>query len=198
MNQQVSCPHCGKQFRKGSGLAYHLGWAHRPAGTGSPHTIKSSHPPDGEDKDKNFLEEFFQQLPSAKEQAKLLGQIQEQLGRLQDHEHEAVEDCATCYEMLHEIGQRGMLAGARAVFSIPGIPEANAYYNWATTRKARSNDLAIVTNWAKVPGIQALLDNYAEEDDIIQYLQSPADSPPWVRDNEEILRLLEASVDDPK
>ncbi len=29
---RVTCAHCGKQFRNESGLAYHLGWAHKPAG----------------------------------------------------------------------------------------------------------------------------------------------------------------------
>jgi len=28
---RVTCAHCGKQFRNESGLAYHLGWAHKSA-----------------------------------------------------------------------------------------------------------------------------------------------------------------------
>jgi len=167
---RVSCPRCGKQFRKGSGLAYHLDWAHKSAGTGSPHK------PDVEDEDKDFLQGLFgNEFPSPEEQAKMLEQIQQQLGRLQGHEHEAVEgDCATCYEMLHEIGQRGMLAGAKTVFSIPGILEANAYYNRATAQNAKGpSSSQVVTSWIEVPGIQELLEHYYREDEMIRALEAP-------------------------
>lgn len=33
---RASCPHCEKQFKKQSGLDYHLGWAHKAAHTGHP------------------------------------------------------------------------------------------------------------------------------------------------------------------
>ena len=33
---RASCPHCEKQFKKQSGLDYHLGWAHKAAHTGNP------------------------------------------------------------------------------------------------------------------------------------------------------------------
>jgi len=151
-------------------LAYHLGWTHKSASS--------------ESEDNDFLHALFgeveadrvalKQLPSPEEQAELLKQIEQQMGRLRGHlldragnEHTAEGSCATCYEMLYDIGRRGMMAGAAAILSIPGVREANAFNDWARARNANEDtdlfgDLP-VTSWAEVPGIQEHLEIYYQD-----------------------------------
>jgi len=169
--ERVTCIHCGKQFKKESGLAYHLGWTHKSASS--------------ESEDNDFLHALFgeveadtvdlKQLPSPEEQAELLKQIEQQLGRLQGHlldrvgtEHTSEGSCATCYEMLYDIGRRGMMTGAAAILSIPGVREANAFNDWARARNAKNSESSadpVVTSWVEVPGIQKDLKVYYEDAD---------------------------------
>lgn len=143
MDRQT-CSHCRKQFKTESGLAYHLGWAHK-----STPSLKNPEDP------KALV---FQQLPSPKAQAALLSQIQEQLGQLQQHvweEHLGEEnDCTQCLEIVKRVAHRGIVIGAESIFAIPGAREANAFNNWA---RSRNGD---IVNWFDVPGVKDALTSY--------------------------------------
>jgi len=152
---RVSCTHCGKQFKTQSGLDYHLGWAH-------------------DDPDSKLIRQLEKpyrgyvlndsSLLSPEQEAQLLGQIQEELGRLQvhaneDHLAEAIDDCTGCHEILQHIAQRCAVEVAGAIFSIPGIREANAFNDRAT---ARNSD---VLSWFDIPGVKEAVEKHQVDDD---------------------------------
>jgi len=166
-----TCPHCGKQFKTESGLTYHSGWAHKSTPEQTHDTGASS----GDGLLAKFLRNIesqpnsptLQQLPSANEQANLLDQIHQQMGRLQEP---LVGETGTEHDLWHH----GVLAGARAIFSIPGVPEANAFNDWARERNAESKNVEskFTDNWFHVPGVQELLKNYRadSEPDFLDWL----------------------------
>jgi len=200
---RVNCPHCGKQFKNQSGLAYHLGWAHKPCQEDDQiaddqpaedgflaelfgdddHSGWAHNDPDPEitralqkstDSDDFFeyllggkvrdcgdLAELTQQLLSSEDQAELLRQIQEEIKRLQVHSDEnhlteTIDDCTECREMLEHIARRCAVEVARAIFSIPGVREANAFNDWARARNAD------VVNWYNVPGVKEVVKRYQD------------------------------------
>jgi len=172
---RVSCVRCGKQFKRQSGLDYHVGWAHKSTGEDTAAETEEDWlsglfaGDSSEDNAKDVASLALQRLPSQPEQARLLKQIQHELERLEGHSldgtgtfHPVDSDCATCYEMLHDIGWQGMLTGAKAIFSIPGVREAVAFNEWARAKVAEipGIDDDIVTNWVEIPGIQDIIRDY--------------------------------------
>ncbi len=106
------CEHCERTFKTVQGLLGHNRMKHN-VGNGQT---------SGED---GSFEELF---GPPENEAQLLRQIQEQLGRLEGKANEANKhihggdgNCAKCHELLHAIRQRGIEEGARAVLNIPGV-----------------------------------------------------------------------------
>jgi len=189
---RVSCPHCQKQFKGESGLAYHLAWAHKsPPEDDQSGTSKDAFtewlttpyipPAEKPEEDQSGLvsdDEFqkwlaspadrptegpaaedaksltLQQLPSPKERAELLKQIQQALAELNEQEREQAA-------LIIEQVQSATIESHRHGMADPNCPTCNQVVG-ASLEKARAEEAAI---WEAVPGARELRTMWEADDD---------------------------------